>query len=38
MKKVTLFSKNFFNFGAGIVFTELNTKKLRPENRTELLI
>ncbi len=37
MKKVTLFSKNFFNFGAGIVFTELN-KKLRPENRTELLI
>lgn len=35
MKKVTLFSKNFFNFWAGIVFTELN-KKLRPENRTEL--
>ena len=37
MKKVTLFSKNFFNFWAGIVFTELN-QKLRPENRTELLI
>ena len=37
MKKVTLFSKNFFKFWAGIGFTEL-IQKLRPENRTEVLI
>lgn len=38
MKKVTLFFKKFFNFFCGQAVFLNKTKKLRPENRTELLI
>ena len=38
MKKVTLFFKKFFQFFCGQAVFLNKTKKLRPENRTELLI